>query len=49
MDPEAHGLDRGLKNEIHYENTPIQYTAISHGCKNVNFQKKNSNIFHYLL
>ena len=22
----------------HYENTPMQYTAIFHGCKNVHFQ-----------
>ena len=22
----------------HYANTPMQYTAIFHGCKNVNFQ-----------
>ena len=22
----------------HYENTPMQYTAIFHGCKNGNFQ-----------
>ena len=31
--------------EIHYENTPMQYTAIFHGCKNVNFQMKNCDIF----
>ena len=24
----------------HYENTPMQYTAIFHGCKNDNFQMK---------
>ena len=29
----------------HYANTPMQYTAIFHGCKNVNFQMKNSNVF----
>ena len=29
----------------HYENIPMQYTAIFHGCKNVNFQMKNSDIF----
>ena len=29
----------------HYANTPMQYTAIFHGCKNVNFQVKNYNIF----
>ena len=30
---------------VHYANTPMQYTAIFHGCKNINFQIKNSNIF----
>ena len=30
---------------IHYENTPIQYTAIFHGCKNVHFQMKFFKIF----
>ena len=29
----------------HYANTPMQYTAIFHGCKNVNFQMKTYNIF----
>ena len=29
----------------HKENTPMQYNAIFHGCKNVNFQMKNYNIF----
>ena len=29
----------------HYANTPMQYTAIFHGCKNVNFQMKNFNTF----
>ena len=29
----------------HYENTPMQYTAIFHCCKNVNFQMKMFNIF----
>ena len=32
---------------IHYENSPMQYTAIFHGCKKVNFQMKNYNIFFY--
>ena len=32
-------LDR--EAEIHYENTPMQYTVIFHGCKNVDFQMKN--------
>ena len=30
---------------LHYANTPMQYIAIFHGCKNVNFQMKNYNIF----
>ena len=30
---------------FHYENTSMRYTAIFHGCKNDNFQMKNSNIF----
>ena len=29
----------------HYENIPMLYTAIFHGCKKDNFQMKNSNIF----
>ena len=29
----------------HYANTPVQYTAILHGCKNVHFQVKNCDIF----
>ena len=29
----------------HYDNTPIQYTVIFHGCKNDNFQMKNCDIF----
>ena len=29
----------------HYANTPMQYTAIFHGCKIVNFQMNFSNIF----
>ena len=28
----------------YYDNTPMQYTVIFHGCKNVNFQMKNSNM-----
>ena len=28
----------------HYENTPMQYTAIFHSCKNDNFQMKNFDI-----
>ena len=34
---------------LHYANTPMQYTATFHGCKNVNFQMKNYNIFLFLL
>ena len=30
---------------MHNANTPMQYTAIFHGCKNVNFQMKFFNIF----
>ena len=29
----------------HYANTPMQYTAIFHGCKIDNFQMKNSDRF----
>ena len=29
----------------HHENTPMQYTAIFHGCKNVHFQMNFFNIF----
>ena len=29
----------------HYENMPIQYLTIFHGCKNDNFQMKNCDIF----
>ena len=29
----------------HYENTPMQYTAIFHGCKNDNFQIKKIDNF----
>ena len=29
----------------HYENTPMQYLAIFHGCKNDNFQMQNCAIF----
>ena len=30
---------------LHYDNMPIQYTAIFHGCKNDKFQMKNCDIF----
>ena len=29
----------------HYDNKPIQYTAIFHGCKNGNFQMKKCHSF----
>ena len=29
----------------HYDNTPIQYIVIFHGCKNGNFQMKNCDSF----
>ena len=49
----AHNLyaEEGMKcypsfeSFIHYANTPMQYTAIFHGCKNVHFQMKIFNIF----
>ena len=31
---------------LHYGNTPMQYTAIFHGCKNDNFQVTKCYIFH---
>ena len=31
--------------EKHYENMSVQYTAIFHGCKNVNFQMKKCDNF----
>ena len=33
------------KYAFHYANTPMQYTAIFHSDKNVNFQKKNYIFF----
>ena len=30
---------------LHNENMPMQFNAIFHGYKNVNFQMKNYNIF----
>ena len=32
-------------NEMHYDNTPMQYTAICHGCKNGNLQMKKVIFF----
>ena len=37
--------DQSFYFPYHYENTSIQYTAIFHGCKNVNFQMKFFDIF----
>ena len=40
------GVDRCFFSGInYYANMPVQYTAIFHGCKNDNFQMKNSDIF----
>ena len=33
----------------HYENTPMQHTAIFHGCKNDNFQLNFLTVFIFLL
>ena len=38
-----------IEQTLHYENTPMQYTAIFHGFKNDNFQMKNSDIFFLFL
>ena len=38
-----------LQNTRHYENTPMQYTTIFHGCKNDNFQSIFLTIFIFLL
>ena len=34
-----------LPLSFHYENMPIQYSAVFHGCKYDNFQMKNCYIF----
>ena len=34
---------------FHYANTPMQYTAILHSCKNVHFQMKIFKFFLFLL
>ena len=36
----------GLVENPHYENKPMQYTAIFHGCKNHSFQLKMFDYFH---
>ena len=38
-------LDKLYSKTFHYANTPMKYTAIFHGCKNVNFQIIKNNIF----
>ena len=42
---EEKDIEMANKLRYHYENTPMQYTAIFHGCKNVHFQMKIFNIF----
>ena len=37
-----------LVHNHHYANTPMLYTAIFHGCKNVNFQMKKYDIIFFL-
>ena len=37
------------KESHHYDKTPIQFTAIFHGCKNDNLQMKHFDIFLFLL
>ena len=34
-----------VSNRLHYENTPMYYPAIFHGCKKDNFQMKNYVVF----
>ena len=38
-----------IGDHIHYENTPMQYIVIFHGCKNNNFQMKIVIFFLFLL
>ena len=40
---EALGINQGL---VHYENTPMQYTAIVHSCKNDSFRLNIFDYFH---
>ena len=40
-----HSLCRLPISGFYYENTPMQYAANFHGCKNENFQMKNYDIF----
>ena len=39
----------GGNTDEHYDNTPMQYSAIFHCCKNANFLMKNSDIFLFFL
>ena len=47
-------IEKGIRNRRHwpflvtYDNTPMLYTAIFHGCKNDNFQMKKKVIFSYV-
>ena len=42
----THILDKmSSQPSIHYDNMPMQYTAIFHRCKNNNFHMKNCDIF----
>ena len=38
-------LEVSAEKESHYDNTPMQYTAIFHGCKHDDFQMKNNDDF----
>ena len=40
---------RYFASSYHYANKPMLYTAIFHGCKNVNFRFKNIIFFLFLL
>ena len=42
-------LDSDDDDSLHYENTPMQYPAILHGCKNDNLQLKMFDMFIFLL
>ena len=43
--PHPNKVKTAPKLTAHYENTPMQYSAIFHGYKNDNFQMKNCDIF----
>ena len=47
LQPEKIGVGMKSMHVVkHYENTPMQHTAIFHGCKNDNFQSKSFDFFH---